>query len=585
MKEYMKKYLKYYLIIIFIALIMTSGLLVKGLPNGHDLNAHMARAIGTAASLKEGQIPPLIVSNYANGLGYSWNLFYPPLAPYLMTVLRIFVFSYANALKLLIIIFLWISGMAMFKLIEEITKNKNVSLLGAIIYMCSPYILTDIYVRMAVGEILSYALLPILFLGLHNLFNGNGKKHTLITIGAVGIMLSHNISTLFAVGLSVIYVLFNLKKLNNIEIWKKIIANVVFILLLVVFFYLPLLQAKNDTDYSAFDYGRMGSIEYLEDHAVYISQILFGKLQAGASVPMTDEHNLNNDMCMQIGLFIIIPILFTPFIYKKISKKNRKNYLLTLIIGILAIFAATPLFPYDIMPKQIAIIQYPYRFLLIATFTLSIIATINIYKAFENINLKEIMVFTIIVVSYVQPLIFANPSYLNLNDADFQGNAEISMTTKTSLSTANFEYFPSKAFENLEYIKSRDQNVLVISGQIQIIEQNKNGSKMSISFKNANEKASIELPYIYYPGYEIEINDKKADYYESEKGLIEMDIPENTEGNINIRYTGTRLARITWIISLISLIIFIIYNIRLILRNKDGMRFLSDKLSKKENSK
>ena len=212
MKEYIKKYYKYYLVIIFIAIMLTSALLIDGLPKAHDINAHMARAVGMSKALKEGQIPPLMISNYTNGFGYSWNLFYPPLAPYAMTVFKLFVGTYENALKVLIMVCMIISGISMFKLIEEITDKKKASLIGAIIYMCSPYILTDIYIRMALGEILSYAMLPILFLGIHNLFNGNGRKYTLITVGAVGILLSHNISTVFAVGMSAIYVLFNIKR-------------------------------------------------------------------------------------------------------------------------------------------------------------------------------------------------------------------------------------------------------------------------------------------------------------------------------------------------------------------------------------
>ena len=78
------------------------------------------------------------------------------------------------------------------------------------IHLFAPYALVNIYTRMALGEISSYAFFPILFLGLYNLINGDGKKHTLITVGAVGILLSHNISAVFAVVLSGIFVLFNI---------------------------------------------------------------------------------------------------------------------------------------------------------------------------------------------------------------------------------------------------------------------------------------------------------------------------------------------------------------------------------------
>ena len=64
----------------------------------------------------------------------------------------------------------------MYELLKEITKKNKISLLGSIMYMCAPYALVNIYTRMALGEISAYAFFPILFLGIYNLINGNGKK-------------------------------------------------------------------------------------------------------------------------------------------------------------------------------------------------------------------------------------------------------------------------------------------------------------------------------------------------------------------------------------------------------------------------
>ena len=571
MKEYMKKYIKNYAFIIILALILTSALLVDGIPSGHDINAHLARTVGMSKEISEGQFPPLVVSNYANGFGYSWNLFYPPLAPYLMAVFQLFVGSYVNALKVLIMLCMVIAGLAMFKLIEDITENKNVSLLGSIIYMCSPYIITDIFIRMAVGEILAYAFLPVLFLGIHNLFQKDGRKYPFIVVGAVGILLSHNISTVFAVGLSVIYVLFNINKLNNFKIWKKIEICCLFIILIVGFFYFPMLQAQNASDYKAFTYGKMATVETMHLHSLYLSQVLFGGLQGGASDLLTTPSNVNRDMCMQIGLFIIVPVLFTPFVYKHIEKKNRKNYILTLVVGLLAIFATTTLCPYDKLPEQFSIIQFPWRFLFVATFTLSIIATINIAKIFENLSKKHVMILAIIIISYISPLIFANTFTTALTDEIYMGTDIVQGGNyPQSNCTAGLEYLPSKAYDNIEYLVNREQNVVIMEGNITIQEENKNGSYMTIKFNNESEKSIIELPYVYYPGYDIRINGEKIDYYESQNGFIVMDVPENQSGEITVKYTGTRLARLTWIISLLTVIVFIVFNIiRFVKHNKE----------------
>lgn len=556
-KEYIKKYCKYYLLIICIAIIVSSGLIVNGMPNGHDLHAHIARGVGMSKEISEGQFPPLVVSNFANGFGYSWNLFYPPLEPYLLAIIQIFTFTYVNAFKVLLILSIIVAGLSMFKLVEEIISKKNTALVASIIYMCSPYILTDIYIRMAVGEILAYAFLPILFLGLYNVFEKNGNKHILITIGAVGILLSHNISTVFAVLISAIYVIFNINKLNK-DILKKIGINVVFILLLVMFFYLPFLEAKSFGQYRIFE--EMGTLERLEQGTVTIPQLLFGKMQNGVSESINNTNlNIQNDMCLQIGLFIVIPILFTPFVYKQIKKENRKNYILAIIVGLLLVFAVTPLFPWDKMPDAVGVIQFPWRLLMPVTFIGSIIAAINIEKAFKNIEIKEVMIITVFILTYISPLIFANSYYEGLTDEKYTQIDKFNEITGYSDGCAWLEYMPIKAYDNLDYVRNRNQDVAITEGDINITKQEKQGSIMHIEYENESKNAKIELPYLYYPGYEIKMNDEKIEYIESQNGFIQLEIPEQSKGTIDIKYTGTTLARVTFIISCISFIILVIY--------------------------
>ena len=571
MKEYIKNNGRYYLIIIFIALMVTSGLLINGLPDGHDVDAHMARAVGTGEALSEGQFPALVTSNFVNGFGYSWNIFYPPLAPYIMTVFKLFVSTYVNAMKLLVIISVIIAGIGMYELLKEITNKKNVALLGAIMYICAPYALMNIYTRMALGEILSYAFLPILFLGLYNLFIGNGKKHTLITVGAVGILLSHNISAVFAVVLSAIFVLFNINKLKDKEKIKKIIINVVFIILITGFFYITLIQTKNSADYTVFEYGKMGTVETVRDNAIYLSQILFGKMQYGLSNFLNDSSNVETEMCYQIGLFIIVPLLFTPFIYKKVKNEGKKNYVITLYVGIFSIFATTTLFPYDKMPEWVSFIQYPWRLLFVATFLLTIISTINIEKIFEKIDIKEIVVLTTIILIYVSPLILVNNFDSSITDEKYKKIDEIISDTRTTTATVSLEYIPTKAFLNIDYLKSRNQEVAILAGNVEITEQNKDGSSMMVKYSNC-EGANIELPYLYYPGYQIEINGERVEYYQTDNGFIGVHL-NNESGELRVKCTGTVLARVSFIISMIALIVFIIYNIILVRcerKNKEG---------------
>ena len=50
--------------------------------------------------------------------------------------------------------------------------------------MTMPYHLNDMYIRNSIGETLSFIFIPLVFLGLYNLFNKE-KNDWLLCIGAV----------------------------------------------------------------------------------------------------------------------------------------------------------------------------------------------------------------------------------------------------------------------------------------------------------------------------------------------------------------------------------------------------------------
>lgn len=94
-------------------------------------------------------------------------------------------FSILTSLKLSIILAIIVSGISMFKLMQKVTKNDDISLIVAILYMSSTYFLSNIYLRMAMGEVISYMFFPILFYGLYDIFYDGGKKNYWLTIRGV----------------------------------------------------------------------------------------------------------------------------------------------------------------------------------------------------------------------------------------------------------------------------------------------------------------------------------------------------------------------------------------------------------------
>lgn len=558
MKERVIKLLKNnYFIIVIISLMLSAPLIIKGLIVAHDSVYHISKAIGTVNALKEGQFFPYIVSNFANGFGYSWNLFYPPISTYGVIFFRIFSNSYINGVKLLLVATLILSGTFMYNFMHDVTKNKMIALLSAIIYITAPYRLTVIYIRMAIGEIISFVFVPLVFHGLYNIFNQDCKKHWYLVIGACGLALTHNISTLLTIIPAIIYVLFNIKKVFTKKVFLSFLIDALFMIGIVAFFYGPMMEAKFSCDYSVFDDGKMGTLEDMHQHSVYISQLIFGKMQRGISGYLSDPENISKDMCFAIGLQILIPLLFTPFAYKKIDVKKRKIYLTTLITGLLLLFATTNLFPWTSMPSVFAFIQFPYRFLFISTFLLSIISAINIVKVFKEIKFSQVVILCCLILVYIFPLVRLASMDKNHDETVHSEIDVVNKDTDRTDNCAYFEYLPSKT--TIPYLANRSQDAIVLSGNTTITEQEKEKSSMKLKVENTVENTDIELPYVYYPGYKVTLNGNNLSIKESANGFVSITLEQGSEGEINVNYASTLVQKISFIISSLTALIFIIY--------------------------
>lgn len=159
-----RKYLP--ILIIFMASAFISiPLLNKNLNMLYDDGIqHICRLMGTFQSIEERQVFPVIMSKFANDFGYSWNLFYSPVTAYVPLIFKVFSFSFTNCIKIFMFFAVFLSGITMYLFVKKVTKNSNISVLAAIIYVFAPYRLTDMYIRNALSELTSFIFLPMVFM-------------------------------------------------------------------------------------------------------------------------------------------------------------------------------------------------------------------------------------------------------------------------------------------------------------------------------------------------------------------------------------------------------------------------------------
>ena len=85
----------------------------------------------------------------------------------------------------------------------------------------------------------------------------------------------------------------------------------------------------------------------------------------------------------------------------------------------------------------------------------------------------------------------------------------------------------------------------------------------------------MELPYIYYLGYTVTTEqNEKIQTFESDNGMLAIKLDENIDSaHISVEYTGTKIEKVSYVISAISVITFM------------GYLFYYKKMSKQENIK
>jgi hypothetical protein len=134
----------------------------------HD-DQHIARLYLLFEGIKQGQLFPRWVDMLGFGYGYPLFNFYPPLIYYIAAGFHFFGFSLIWSIKLMIITGFITAAIGIYLLIRQII-GRLPALLGATIYTYFFYHAVTAYVRGALAEFFSMAILPFVFLGIYKIY-------------------------------------------------------------------------------------------------------------------------------------------------------------------------------------------------------------------------------------------------------------------------------------------------------------------------------------------------------------------------------------------------------------------------------
>ena len=535
-----------YILIIIASIIISIPLANKNLNIYRDDGIqHICRIIGTEQTLADKQFLPMIMSNLCNNFGYSWNIFYSPLTAYMSVLFRIFNFSYVNCLKLCMFVIVLLSGITMYKFALRITKNKKLATLASIIYILAPYRITDMYIRTALAELASFIFIPIVFEGLYIILNEEKKSYKL-ALGAVGLILTHQVIAMYTAIICFAYLIVFFKKLKNKTVLKNIGVNLLFCMLMTSFYWVGLLQHYFNTSYEVFVPGRMEREEVLIFYKAKFSQLFITSSE--------------QTMIYAIGLLSVIGLVLTPIAYKKIPKEYKKTYMFFLIAGIVLIGMTLKIFPFEKLPQALTMLQFTFRLFTFTSFFFAFVVATNFVILIKDFKTLDIVVLLTISILLLVP--YKSKLDFNLKDNEerlINGVRITENTGRVHAGMASMEYLPTKAFKNLKYIANRKDEVIVLDNDEAVIsDYTKKASNMNCKISNINKETTIELPYIYYLGYRVYANGQEIKYTESDNGFIQINIAKDSQ--IKVKYLGTNEMLISYAVSIISFATIIVLN-------------------------
>lgn len=539
------------LIIIFLLSIFSIlPLFQSGFFPMHD-DTQVVRVYEMGKALKDGMLPVRWSQDLGYGYGYPLFNFYSPLPYYFGGLLNFLGVDVLISTKVMMAVGILLAGLFMYFLAREFWGEWG-GVVSAAFYVFVPYHALDIYVRGAVGEFWAYAFLPLIVLGFYKLMVVPQWKWIAVeAVGFSGVILSHNLTAMMVMPILLIVLLFYcfiaVKRKKILNTYYLILATI-FGLSLSAFYWLPALLEMSYTNVLS----QIGGGADFKDHFVCVQQLWNSPWGFGGSVPgcidgMSFKIGKLHLILALAGLFLV----FFPFQRLPCSRDlNHENKRIKIIVSFIFGVFLLSVFMTTSYSKSIweafllmAYIQYPWRFLVLVSFSSSFLAGALIWflKRFNTVMYLSGGLVLIVLLLYPNLKLF-QPQTIFPRTADFYTNPE---NIKWTTSKISDEYLPRDFLkpENRENIvKNRISEGKIIIDKTQ---------ELLFGVDNEKEK-EILVKIAPFPGWRAFIDGNSVNYISKNNG-IEIFIPKGKH-EVKILFFSTAVEQWANLISLIGLL-------------------------------
>lgn len=351
--------------------------LKAGFPRGHDTACHLWGLYGFYQSFLDGNLFPLWLPQL--GLGMPLLMFYPPFNFYLcLPFLGLGMKIYA-AFKSSVVLSLVLSGLSMYWAGMRLFRSKTGAMMAALAYVFAPYHLLDATYRQAMAENNAFIFVPLVFLNMYGLWERFSIINFIgLALTFTGLILTHLLSAYMALFAFAMFFLMQHLFISGINwrgLFKKIVClstGVMVALTISGFWLMPVLIEVNQTSI------RKSTLEsnYLDysQHGILPWQLYERHLWDRFRISYKENNtcfSARDEMPFYFGLTFLALLVFLPLTFRE--KRWWPFYITSLI---LLLFTISPVCKAMTIIPGIRMLQFPWRFLSLATFFASLLVGI-----------------------------------------------------------------------------------------------------------------------------------------------------------------------------------------------------------------
>jgi hypothetical protein len=543
---YPKKPINLFALLIIISLLPVISIFRKGVYESGDFTTHVYRLVDFYRNLQHGQLMPSWAAMLNSQYGYPLFIFLNPLPYYFMSVFHLLGFTFINSVKLYLAVTYILSGIFMYVFVRTELKKPIAAFTAAVIYLYAPYHLVDLHFRNAVGELLIFTLVPLVFYSMKNVILNKSRSYVIASgILFALLFLAHQAMAIFFLPIVTLYTIVSWLSSN-----KRTLAGIINPCISILLgFFLSSYTWMPHVIYPQYTYANILTNQLVSFPK--LSELLYSPWRMGALF-----QGPNGELSYVIGytqfiiLFISL-IVVIQYLRKRMKSQQGVLYTFWIFCSILLIFMMTPYSA--IIWNSFPILnttQFSTRLMLPLVFSIAIIAgylTLHIKR-------KSIIVGIIILSIMTTILNWGNRKVI----PEIGDDAMIRGTPMSTYYGEAFCCMGSPKWVDIEnpWMKDIPKNPMdIISGQGVIKQVTRTPIKHEYII-HAESDLFIRENTLYFPGWQALLNGKSIELlYEqkSYRGIMHLQIPSGLH-HLTIHYEDLPLHRILKISNAVGII-------------------------------